>query len=64
MCDHLAEGASILSQLECAGKLDLLENTPQPFMVIFQYNLYILGSIFEPCYVQNRVTTNHVIKRL
>ena len=30
MCDHLAEGASILSQLECAGKLDLLENTPQP----------------------------------
>ena len=27
MCDHLAEGASILSQLECAGKkiLHLLE---------------------------------------
>ena len=21
-------------------------------MVIFQYNLYILGSIFEPCYIQ------------
>ena len=32
-------------------------------MVIFQYNLYILGSIFEPCYIQNHVITNHVIKR-
>ena len=23
-----------------------------------------LGSIFEPCYIKNRVITNHVIKRL
>ena len=33
-------------------------------MVIFQYNLYIFGSIFEPCYIQSRVITNRVIKRL
>ena len=33
-------------------------------MVIIQYNLYILGSIFEPCYIQNRFITNRVIKRL
>ena len=33
-------------------------------MVIFQYNLYILGSIFEPCYIQNRVITNRIIKEL
>ena len=24
-------------------------------MVIFQYNLYILESFFEACYIQNRV---------
>ena len=34
-------------------------------MTIFLYNLYIfLGSIFEPCYIQNRVMMNRVIKRL
>ena len=34
-------------------------------MVIFQYNLYIFFlSIFEPCYIQNRVIMNRVIKRL
>ena len=33
-------------------------------MVIFQYNLYILGSTFKPCYIQNRVIMNRVIKRL
>ena len=33
-------------------------------MVIFQYNLYIFGSIFEPCYIQNHVIMNCVIKRL
>ena len=33
-------------------------------MVIFQYNVYLFGSIFEPCYIQNRVITNCVIKRL
>ena len=33
-------------------------------MVIFLYNLYIFGSIIEPRYIQNHVTTNHVIKRL
>ena len=33
-------------------------------MVIFQYTLYILGSIFDPCYIQNHVITNRVIKRL
>ena len=31
----------------------------------FFYIIYtFLGSIFEPCYIQNRVITNHVIKRL
>ena len=33
-------------------------------MVIFLYNQYILRSIFEPCYIQNHVIRNHVIKRL
>ena len=33
-------------------------------MVIFQYNLYILGSIFELCYIQNCVIMNRVIRRL
>ena len=33
-------------------------------MVIFQYNLYIFGSIFELFYIQNHVITSHVIKRL
>ena len=33
-------------------------------MVIFQYNLFILGFIFEPCYIQNGVIMNRVIKRL
>ena len=30
------------------------------FNIIYTF----LGSIFEPCYFQNRVITNHVIKRL
>ena len=34
-------------------------------MVIFFNIIYtFLGSIFEPCYIQNRVITNHIIKRL
>ena len=33
-------------------------------MVIFLNNLYIFGSIVEPCYIQNSVITNRVIKRL
>ena len=33
-------------------------------MVIFLYNLYISGSIFELCCIQNCVITNRVIKRL
>ena len=33
-------------------------------MVIFLYNLYILGSIFELCCIQNHVKMNHVVKRL
>ena len=33
-------------------------------MVIFNIIYTFLGSIFEPCYIQNRVITNHVIKRL
>ena len=30
------------------------------FSIIYTF----LGSIFEPCYIQNRVITNHIIKRL
>ena len=30
------------------------------FNIIYSF----LGSMFEPCYIQNRVITNHVIKRL
>ena len=33
-------------------------------MVIFLYNLYILGSIFKLCYIQNCVIMNSVMKRL
>ena len=35
-----------------------------PFIVIFYINYTFLESVFEPCYIQNHVITNHVIKRL
>ena len=42
-----------ISKQKC---IDYIEKWP--FMVIFQYNQYILGSIFELCYNQNRINKN------
>ena len=47
----------VISKQNC---VDYIEKWP--FMVIFQYNLYIFLSIFEPCYIQNHVITDRVIQ--
>ena len=49
----------VISKQKC---IDYIEKWP--FMVIFLYNLYYFWSIFEQYYIQNRVITNRVIKRL
>ena len=49
----------VISKQKCIDYIEKL-----PLMVIFLYNLYILGSIFEPCYIQNLVITKPIIKRL
>ena len=47
--------------LEEAKKTKLKKYNFYPFFnIIYTF----LGSIFEPCYIQNRVITNHVIKSL
>ena len=46
----------VISKQKC---IDYIEKWPFIFNIIYSF----LESIFEPCYIQNRVISNRVIKR-